>query len=295
MPLERVGQLLREGAYLQVCQEAEQLLQDGGLTPHAESGLLRAACRACGSLQDYYAAVKYGERAIEIARRIGNIDIQGRAHFDVGVSYVYIGDTHAAERNLAAFLALAPSMKGVEKWDGKAYYNLSFVFRQRKDWRKAVEALERAVILYEQHGEDALRAQAHLDIAWCYLMNGKPAEAKPFVDAVGEFVACHETHDLVNDFLCLKALYCRCAGDISTSARLCAEIFIPGRKGVTSRHLGEVAWIMGENALDVGHLNECEVFASMALDYAIRDNFPTLMNLGSDLRRRLSARFPAGS
>lgn len=256
---------------------------------------LRMACRACLSLQDYYAAAKLGERAIERAKESGDTDTLGRAHFYVGCAYTYIGDTYAAEENLQTFLSLYSMMTGVQRWEGTAHYNLSIVHRQRKQWNTAIQTLEQATALFELHGQKRERAQAALDTAWCYLMQGASHLAAPYLTQVEEYVEAHPDDSLSADLICEKALYFRLEGDIAKSSNLCQEIFMPGRQGVTSHHLGEAAWIMGENALDLGRIEEANLFVNMALDHAARDNWPSLMNLAGDLRRRIASRMASGA
>lgn len=297
MPLARLEQLLVAGAHLQVRREAERLLLEGDMAVQEQGVLLRMACRACLALQDYYAAAKLGERAIERAREAGDADTLGRAHFYVGCAYTYIGDTHAAEQSLHAFLALAHEMTGIEEWEGSAYYNLSILQRQRKQWGAAIQTLERAARLYDERGQKAERAQAALDLAWCCLMLGATPLARPHLDYIAAYLGAQDEPDesLAVDLICAKALLYRLEGDIATSSHLCQTIFLPGRQGVTSHHLGEAAWIMGENALDLGHLHEAHLFVNMALDHAARDNWPSLMNLAGDLRQRIATRMAAGA
>lgn len=297
LPLAKLEQLLSTGAYLQVRREAERLLLEGGLSVGEQGVALRMACKACLALQEYYAAAKLGERAIERAKEAGDRDTMARAHFYVGCAYTYIGDTHAAEQTLHAFLALAQGISELESWEGIAYYNLSILHRQRKQWGTAIQTLERAARIFDAKGQKAERAQASLDLAWCCLMLGATPLARPHLDQIAAYLQEQDEPDegLAVDLICAKALLYRLEGDIATSSHLCQTVFLPGRQGVTSHHLGEAAWIMGENALDLGHLHEASLFVNMALDHAARDNWPSLMNLAGELRQRIAARTAAGA
>ncbi|MFZ5823529.1 MAG: tetratricopeptide repeat protein [Bacillota bacterium] len=291
----KLEQLLGAGAYLQVRREADRLLLEGNLSVREEGSVYRMACRACLSLSEYYAAAKLGERAVERAKEAGDELTLGKAHFDLGSAYLYIGDAYGAEQNLESFLALLPSLTGLERWEGMAHYNMSHVHRQRKQWAKAVVALQQAAELFERRDQKFERAQVALDLAWCHLMLGETALAAPHLTRLEEHLRTHHDDALSADLICEKALYYRLEGDISTSTRLCQEIFMPGRQGVTPKHLGEATWVMGENALDLGRIEEASLFANMALDHAARDNYPTLMNLACDLRRRIATHLAAGA
>jgi tetratricopeptide (TPR) repeat protein len=293
--LTKLEELLQAGAYLGVRKEADRVLLEGNLSIRDQGAVLRLACRARLHLADFYAAAKLGERAIELAREAEDINTLGMAHFDLGVAYTHVGDANNAEQNLNAFLALYPQMTWDDAYEGKAYYNLSVIHRQRKQWYTAIQELEKAAQIFERIGRRNERARCALDAARCYLTLGASSLAAPHLDHVEEYL--HATPDdvLSADLICEKALYYRLEGDIATSSQLCQEIFMPGRQGIGSHHLGEAAWIMGENALDIGRMEEAQVFVNMALDHAARCNWPGLMNLGCDLHRRVAARMAVGA
>lgn len=295
MPLEKLEALLKAGAFLQVRREADRLLLEGNLSVRDQGFVLRLACRACLYLADYYAAAKLGERAVERSREAEDTNTLGMAHFDLGVAYTHIGDTYGSEQHLESFLALYPQMTGVEAWEGKAHFNLAIVHRQRKQWHIAIETLKSAAAVFGRTGQKLERARCALDTAWCYMMLGASALAAPHLAQVEEYLHVNPDDTLSADLICEKALYYRLEGDIVSSSNLCQEIFVPGRQGVTSHHLGEAAWVMGENALDLGRMEEANIFVNMALDHAARDNWPSLMNLACDLRRRIATHSAAGA
>lgn len=289
MSVATLQTLLRGAAYLQVRREADRLLLDGALTDRERGQVLRLACRAAAGLSDWYAAVHLGQQAIDLAALAGDTETLGRAHFDVGTASTHIGDTHAGEHHLQEFLRLSPGMTGVELWEGMAHYNLSVICRQRWQWAEAIQVLDRAGALFERNGQTAGCAQVSLDMAWCHCMLGDAGSARPHLAQLEEYLGTHHDDTLAADLLCARALLTRVEGDLAGSTRTCIEVFLPNRPGVTAHHLGEAAWIMGENALDLGRTEEAMAFASVALDYAARDNWPSLMNLAGDLRRRIAS------
>lgn len=293
--VEKLEELLKADAHLQLRRESDRLLLGGELTVQEQGAVLRLACRACLYLADYYAAAKLGERAVERAREAEDTATLGMAHFDLGVAYTHIGDTYGAERHMEAFLSIFPRLNGYGAWEGKAHYNLSLVRRQRKQWHTAIETLEKAARIFEGAGQKMERARCALDMAWCYLMMGATALAAPHLAQVEEYLQNNPDDTLSADLICEKALYYRLEGDITTSSQLCQQIFMPGRLGVTSHHIGEAAWVMGENALDLARLDEAHLFVNMALDHAARDNWPTLMNFACDLRRRIACQMAVGA
>ncbi len=281
---------LQTGAFHQARREAERLLQGGELSVEVEAKLLRMACRAAYSLNDHYAASRLGGLAVEKARNANDQETLGLAHFDLGCALVEIGDTHEAERNLLAFLALLPQMTGTDGSQGQAWIKLAAVYKQRRRWDQAAEALESAARYVESEGDRSQRSQVALELAWCHLLRGDQAMAAPQLALVEEHLAEQRNDRLSAELICRKALYHRLERDLTASSRLCQELFVAGRQGVTGRHMAEATWIMGENALDLGQVQEAGLFANQSLEYATRENWTSLLNLAGDLRRKVAER-----
>ncbi|MFZ5825816.1 MAG: hypothetical protein ACOY94_16075 [Bacillota bacterium] len=289
-------ELLRSGAFQQVRERAEEMIRAGGMTLTEEGQVLRLACRASTGMAAYYDAVKLGERAIERATQAGDTPTVAKAHFDLGCSYLYIGDTVAVRRHLGEFLRLLPAVPELKVWEGIAYYNLAHAHAQRKEWQTAIETLNRAATLFDQAGQSRERASCALDTAWYYLQLGAPHLAADHIRQLEVYLeGHHDDHVTANNLVCVRALHARVAGDLAASSRFARELLVPGRPGVDDRHRGEACWILGENALDLGRLEECGAMVDLAAEHAARDNYPTLMNLTSDLRRRYSQRLAAGA
>lgn len=286
MPLENLNQLLATGAYLQARREAERLLAGGNLSRNEEPEVYRVAARACLELNDFFAAVRFGERAVERAMATTDRPMAAAAHFDLSCAYVAIGDGHPAQEHAEAFLCLAGEVPHSEEQVGQAYHNLAAVFRQRRDWQAAVDALHRADAAYGAPGKVALRARCALDLARCYLAQAQPDPAGTWLSAAQERLSDDPDSPLSCDLLCARALWHRQRGDLAGASALCQEVFLPGRRHTESRHLAEAAWIMGENALDLNMRHEASFFAGLAMEHGVKSGLPTLMNLANDLRRR---------
>jgi tetratricopeptide (TPR) repeat protein len=288
VPLRRLEQLLAAGVYLQAKREADRLLLMDDLDLRMRGWAERGACVASLHLHQYYAAAKHGERALNLAEQAGDPDLMARAHYDLGVVYVHIGDSRLAEEHLRTFLAMADQLESDrERHVAVAYYNLSRVFRQRRNHADAIAELKRAGALFQQIGNRWLAVRCHQDIAWCVLMDKQPDEATPHLAEMEAYLQEHADDGLAADLLCEQALWHQLKGNVATSMVLCEEVFQPGRAGVSDHHMAEAAWIMGENMLLVGHFQEAQVFANMALEHAVKDGWPLGMNLACDLRRRL--------
>lgn len=296
LPLRKLEQLLTAGVYLQAKREADRLLLSDDLDLLTRGQAERYACAASLNVREFYAAAKHGERAVALAEQLQEPDLLARAHYDLGVTYVHIGDSHMADHHLSTFLAMSDQLESdQDRYLAVAHYNSSRVCRQRRRYPEALAALATAESLFRKIGNDLLAVRCHQDIAWCHLLLGNPDQASPHLQEMEHYLQQHEDADLAADLLCEKALWYRLKGDLPTSAALCEEIFQPGRPGVRAHQLAEAAWIMGENMLAVGRIQEAQIFANMALEHAVKDGWPMGMNLACDLRRRLLDKTATGA
>lgn len=71
---------------------------------------------------------------------------------------------------------------------------------------------------------------------------------------------------------------------------LCEEVFQTGRQGATGRHRAEAAWIMADLTLEAQRIHEAGIFADWAVSHALEAKDPHLMNLASDVRKRVRAK-----
>lgn len=290
----RLEALLATGAYQHVRAEAARQMEVDGVEAGEQAKLLRMACRASLGLQDYYAAARFGERAVEQAREVGDRLTLGQALYELGHAYLHIGESAGAQQQLEAFLALLVDVPVLADLKGKALFNLAHAHRKQRDWISAVAMLEQAATWFDRAGQAGPRAQVDLDLAWCYIMMGTPALADPHIARLEAHLQVTDDAGLACDLVSMQALRTRAGHELATSSRLCRELLDPGRPGVTDHHRAEACWILGENALDVGSLEEAGTFVNLAIEYAARDNWPTMMNLAGDLRRRYQERATAG-
>lgn len=290
LPLAKLRQLLETGAYLLARREADRLLA-GDLTGGQRAIVLQMACRASLGLRDPFGAAKLGQLAIDSALAAEDMETLADAHLAVGQAFGLIGDPTAAEQHLECYFALRPSR--AERWDGAALHALARAYQQQRAYPAAVERLEQAIALYEAAGQLFDRTEATLDLARCFLLTGSPELAEPHLDWVSAHLGESRSPAVTALLLSSRALLARLKGDIAESARLCQELFVPDRPGVTPYHIGEAAWVMGENALDLRRLEEAHLFTEWALDHAMRANCPNLMNRILELKRRIAAQMQA--
>ncbi len=285
MPFTHVEQLLAAGAYLQARREAERLLS-GEDAPQSHAGRLHhLASRAALQLKDLFGAVRHGEKALTHAQETGDSTLMATVRFDLGCAYTQIGDGHLASSHLLAYLQAQPPDRLSRSHIGTAYCNLAQIARQRKQWAEAIGWLLKA----REFAESANHAALELDLAWAHLMLGLPDLAQGHLAEAEHHLDDHPDERLTTGLLYHRALYHRLKGELATSTALCQELFTPGRRATGNQPLAYAAWVMGENALDLGHPSEAMLFVNLALDHAVKGNLPPVMNLAGDLRRRISS------
>jgi tetratricopeptide (TPR) repeat protein len=289
MPSSDIVALVKSGSFYEARVAAERVLQVGKLPAGEMAHLYRLAGQACLALHEYFAAVKYGELALRTAHSARDESTLGMAHFDLSCAYTQIGDGHLAQLHTDEFLKRLPRLTNVGNAEAVVHANRAVILRQHKQWRLAIAALSRAAALYERLDDDRQGAIVALDLARCHCLAGEPLMAEAPLLRVERYLVTSPDHGLAVNLLCTRALYCRLRGDYAASSILCETIFSHGHPGVSENILGEAAWIMGENALDLGQLGEARAYVNSALTHAVRANWPSLMNLASDLRKRIAA------
>lgn len=287
MSLAHITQLLTTGAYVQAKREAERLIKEGNLAVADEARTWLLACRAGLYLHDPFDAARSGERALELAAAAGNAAEIAEIHYYLGSAYADIGDVGLAEHHLQAFLAVLPAQQPLAEHGARAYSRLGGVYRQRREWDRAANALARAAMCFTLDGDAGAAARCTVSEAWCQMMGGNPERAGTCLGAVEAYLARARDDILAVELLCHRALLARLLGQVGTSTALCEEVFQPGRGGVKPDHLCIATWVAGENALDLGCVGEARTFVDLALRHAVTANRPDLMNLAGGLRRRL--------
>ncbi len=287
MPLEKLRQHLARGEYVQARREAERLIHYGELSGAQLVTAYRGAALAHYFVQDIFAAIKLGEKALDLANTLGDWELVGRARFDLGEFYLTLGDTHLAREHIQEFLLNLHRYPQVGDLEAKAHHKLALIYRQRKEYENAIASHETAVTLFRLANNERAMVESVRGIAWCYLTTGDPHAAWPYIQQVSDYLLSHHDDELSASHLTDLAFYHRQLGNLKTSMDFCEEALMPGRPGVDDRILASACVIAGENALDLGQNNEARLLANLAMEYALKAKGPFLMNKAAALKRRL--------
>ncbi len=113
-------------------------------------------------------AVQWGERALALAERLGNVEVVAHALNNVGTARLIHGEAEGA-RQLERSLALALE-HGLEEHAARAYCNLASAAIQARDYAHATRPLDDGIRYSQDHDLDAWslyllawRAQLHLE------------------------------------------------------------------------------------------------------------------------------------
>jgi len=287
LPLDKLKQHLMRGEYVQARREADRLIHVSDLAPDDLAQAYRGAALANYYAGEIFAAIKLCEHALSRARLIQNVELVGRARYDLGEYFLTLGDAHQAREHLLEFLSNLDSYQQLSELEAKAHHNLALVFRQRRDYESSVASHMIAASLFERDGNERMRIESLRGLVWCYLTQGDFLAAFPLIDEISTYLEHHPEPTLSASLLTDLAYYYHQAGNTMRSMEFCEEALMPGRPGVDDHVLATACIIAGENSVDLNRIGQARVFLNMALDYAVKAKGPFLMNRATALRRRL--------
>lgn len=287
MPVDRLHSLVATGQFLAAYREAERLALDPALDPTLKAKVFIVGVRAAAGLREIYAAAKMAEKAVECAEYGDNWEDIGNARLASAFVYAELGDTSQALRFFDLFFQHLDRYPTLQRKTALAYYNMGFTRQQRKEYDEAIAAYQLSIEDYEKLGSRAGIVFCLHNSAWVKLLQNRPHESEPYLAQAEALIATLEVPEHQIAHLVVEALYLRQLGELERAKSLCEEVFQPGRQGVSPRYLTEAAWIMADISLEAGLINEASIFADLAISYALQEKDPHLMNLASEVRRKV--------
>ncbi len=285
MPLSRLEHLIDQKEWELARQELEWLLVSRQLDPQQSCLVHRYGCRVYSWLQNYYAAYKHGEMALNYAAVLGDRESQTRVLFDLGHAHLWLGNARDAAENLEQFTERMRG-SGLSHLAGKAWLNLGLAYRMAGRLSEAIQVHSRAVKTYAELGDTKGVLKALIDTAWCHLLQGEHMSAGPLLDEVERRLAAEEDEQLEGHLIYCRALYLRQIGDIETSQLLCRTLWA---SHCEPEIVAAACWIAGENALDQGGLAEASRLADLALECSKQCPFPSVVEYAYQLLHRTRA------
>lgn len=287
LPLTKLRQHLAHSEYLQARREAERLIQMEDLVGENLVLAYRGAALAHYYLQEVFAAIKLGERALQGAQNLGSWDLIGKVRYDLGEFHLTLGDYNQAYEYLMQFLTDLNHYPGSQHQEGWAHHKLGLIFRHQRRYADSLASHHLAVSLHRRHGEFQASMEAIRGVIWCHLQLGEPHEAWLSIQQISAYLQENPDEGLAASLLNDTAYYYQQLGDLRSSMDFCAEAMVPGRLGVDDHVLATACVIAGENALTLRRSEEARMFTNLAQEYALRAKQPVLINRAVTLRRHL--------
>lgn len=288
MSFSQLRRLAEQGHLVQARAGLEHRIHSGSLS---EAEAVEAYTLLAGLLfhqHDLFAAAHTAERALRLAQQHGGAAQIIEARFQLGVALTELGDSPAAIPHLEFVLANAHQLEKGLQLTARAFFAIGNNRVRRREYAEAARIFAQAAEQAQALGDSALAARATRSTAWCYLHLDRPAEAITQLNWLQDYIEQHPDdlhirHALLVDW----ALYHRICGDIALSSRYCQQLFASDAAGISDEHRTEAAWVAGANALDLGRPGDARLFARLALDYAVRAQWPFAINQATNLLNRI--------
>jgi tetratricopeptide (TPR) repeat protein len=287
MAVDRLHSLVATGQFLAAYREVERLVMDPELHPALRARVYILGVRAAAGLREVYSAAKMAEKAVEAAELGDNWEEIGMARLYSALIYREVGDTARALRFFQLFFQHLDRYPSLQARSAHAYYNLALTYQQRREYAEALQAYQLAAEDFDRLADKSGVLASLQNSAWVMLLQERPGEADPLIRQAESLCAALELPEYQVTQLVVEALHQRQLDNPDRAMALCDEVFQSGRQGVMTRHLAEASWIMADLTMDAGRLHEAGIFADLAVSHALEAKDPHLMNLASDVRRRV--------
>jgi len=171
------------GEALRVAVQCDTALQTGQIVDRAlELQVLLFLANAFVAIGDYAAANASAERALEVARDVGEPAALADLYAGLAITRQNQGDTEAAvtytQRSLALYEQLGRERAVAEAWNTAAWVAIG-----RREFRRAQDALNQAEVLATRIEYEELRALLLATRAELALAQGRPQDALRHADA----------------------------------------------------------------------------------------------------------------
>ena len=150
---------------------------------------------------DLKKATHYHERCLEIARKVGDVSIEGMASFNLGSAYLGLGDSKKAIHYHDLCLEIARKVGDVLV-EGKAYGNLGNAYQRLGDFQKAIHYHERCLEIARKVGDVSIEGKAYCNLGNAFQGLGD------FKKAIHYYDLCLEIARKVGDVLLEGEAYC---------------------------------------------------------------------------------------
>lgn len=285
--IETIRQHMANGQYVLAAALGRGLSMLEGEAPgiRAEAAYLAAECQH--RVREFAGAAQMARRGLDLALESGDLDVQGRCWYRLSGALTAYGDSRAAVDAGREFL------RGLESGDwpqlvglrGRCLTNIGMALRDLRKPADAMEALTHSLMaLVAQNDAPGVVKVRHI-LAWMLTEQDRLEEADEHLTAaqglipeVTEF-AQHQMAGLA--FLRLKQ------GVELEADLLVTELLSPHRQDVTPANQAIAYYVRGMLFVAHGHTDAARACLQAGQELALRSDVPAMMNLLTQLRRRL--------
>jgi tetratricopeptide (TPR) repeat protein len=287
--IDRLRLHMDKGEWLTVKRLVSGLLATDDIPPlqKTQAGLYGA--QAAMFLREPFLSASFAQKALALAQEFGEVDLEGRALFQLAAAKLAIGDNAEARIYIHQFIGgLVDRWGSLETELGaRAYGNLGMILRNQRLYPDSLKAYWQAAVRLERIGDIRGQVICHHQTAWVLILTGAYDDAAEYLDkaaAMGELPAELAAHQLTHEAL----LYLR-QGSYALATQKAEEVLQPERPHVGPSSKAVACYVMGEAAYQTGQVEVARTFATLAREAALEDGLASLLNMVSSLLRAVEA------
>ncbi len=282
--LRRLEELFKQKEWVQLKREAEALLRLPDLDDYSLGRIYRYLGRAAFGLRQFDLAAGYLEVGIPYSTRSSDWDGIGFMQLDLSGTHIILGNRHEARRSLEEFLLHLPRYTEARRHEGKAHYNLGWVYWQDRQYPLALAAYKQALRCFLDRQPMRDVADTHQNIAWLLLLLGNAQEAKKHIQTASMYQEAPQ--DFATEQLILYAFNHCVAGDQDTAMGYLAPV-LEGRAEVSEAHKACARWVAAQLRLHSKDLTGAKRLVHEALNIALAAKETHLVVLCVELEAKI--------
>ena len=230
-----------------------------------EGEALRLQANFAWKKADYKKAMELLPKALEIAKRIKDIRLEGMVHLEMGTVHTFTDDNLFAEREYReAVLALEKA--GDMRELARAYNNFADNFMTLRKWDKAAEMFAKCKKFAEKVGDEGIVAWGALTRAACLIELDKPKEAQQELDlSIPILERTQDCNGLMYALEIRGLIYAKLKDwkqaeeYLIKARRLAQNVKMPVAEGGIIRDIGRIYKMRGDKDKAVLYLNEAKI------------------------------------
>jgi tetratricopeptide (TPR) repeat protein len=229
-----------------------------------EGEALRLQANFAWKKADYKTALDLLPKALEIAKRIKDIRLEGMVHLEMGTVHTFTDDNLLAEREYReAVLALEKA--GDMRELARAYNNFADNFMTLRKWDKAAEMFAKCKKFAEKVGDEGFVAWGAFNRAACLIELDKPKDAQQELDlSIPILERTQDYNGLMFAFEIRGLVYAKfndwgqAEEYLIKARRLAQKVKMPVAEAGIIRDIGRIYKMRGDKDKAILYLNEAK-------------------------------------